>query len=63
MGTESYSRRKKTKLYEKVAQMLERFQNDIANVLMINTGKTYPSALLEVNASIERLSETFTTSL
>lgn len=46
---------KRLELYQKVAQMLERFQNDIANVLMLNTGKTYPSALLEVNASIERL--------
>lgn len=46
---------KRLDILEKIADFMEKYKEDIVNVLIVNTGKTRSQALGEVNASIDRL--------
>ena len=46
---------KRLEILQRFADLLEKYKEDIANILVLNAGKTKNQALGEVNASIERL--------
>lgn len=46
---------KRINILGKIAKLMEEYKDDLIDVLVINTGKTYSQASGEVNASIDRL--------
>ncbi|AAY79646.1 NADP-dependent glyceraldehyde-3-phosphate dehydrogenase [Sulfolobus acidocaldarius] len=46
---------KRLKLYDRIANLLDKYREDFIQVLVVGNGKTVSSARGEVNASIERL--------